>query len=137
MSLFGNFRIGEDEIADLFEPFQKEFVDSRVSPRERCGYFVQQWPDLVFRERHDPGDYPARSLGRLWSERAQKDAGLVRSEDRARALDLCRDSGHELVMPENCDEKLRLLKTTIISEIAGSLRTGNYGVRWVRLHILM
>jgi hypothetical protein len=122
LSLFGNFLIGQYEVADLFEPFQKGSVDFLVSSREFSGYFLQKRPHLALRERHDSGDNSASSLGSLRSERAQKNAGLVRSEDRARALDICRSSDHELAIPENCDEKLRLLKTTIISEIAGALR---------------
>jgi len=64
-----------------------------VSLGEFSGYFVQEWPDLVFRERHDPGDNPARSLGILVPERAQKNAGLVWSEDRRRSTDANRSGG--------------------------------------------
>ena len=88
LSLFGNFLISQHEVADLFEPFQKGSVDLLVSLREFSGYFVQEWPDLAFRERHDPGDNPAGSLGSLRSERAQKNAGLVRPKDRGRALNV-------------------------------------------------
>ena len=122
LSLFGNFLIGQYEVADLFESFQKGSVDFLVSSREFSGYFLQKWPHLALRERHDSGDNSASSLGSLRSERAQKNAGLVRSEDRARALDIGRSSDHELAIPENCDGKLRSLKPTIISEIAAALR---------------
>jgi hypothetical protein len=80
-----------------------------VSLGEFSGYFVQEWPDLVFWERHDPGDNPARSLGILVAERAQKNAGLVRSEDRGRALDANRGGVHGLVIPEKRDRRPRLL----------------------------
>jgi hypothetical protein len=76
-------------------------VDLLVSLGEFSGYFIQKWPDLVFWERHDPGDYPARSLGIFVSERAQKNAGLVRPEDRGRALDANRGGGnHGLAIPK-------------------------------------
>ena len=72
------------------------------------GYFVQEWPDLVFWERHDPGDNPARSLGIFVAERAQKNAGLVRSEDRGRALDANRGDGdHGLVIPARPETAIR------------------------------
>jgi len=61
--LFGNFLIGKQEIADLFESFQKGFVDVLVSLGEFRRYIVQERADPVFRERHDPGDNPAGSLG--------------------------------------------------------------------------
>ena len=41
LSLIRNFLIGQYEVADLFEPFQKGFVDLLVSLREFSGYFVQ------------------------------------------------------------------------------------------------
>jgi len=44
-----------------------------------------------------------------------------------------------LAISENCDGKLRLLKTTIISEIAGALRGPDWEL-WStlgRLHILI
>ena len=50
LSLFGNFHIGQHEVSDLFEPFQKGSVDLLVSLGEFSGYFVQEWPDLAFRE---------------------------------------------------------------------------------------
>jgi hypothetical protein len=68
-------------------------VDLQVSLAEFSGYFIQEWPDLVFWERHDPGDNPARSLGILVPERAQKNAGLVWSEYRRRATDANRSGG--------------------------------------------
>jgi len=88
LSLFRNFLIGQQEVADLFEPFQKGFLNLLVALGEFSRYFAQEWPDSVFRERHDPGDNPARSLGTLRFERAQKNAGLVRPEDRGRAFDV-------------------------------------------------
>jgi hypothetical protein len=48
--LFGNFLIGQQEIADLFESFQKGFVDLLVSLGEFGRYFVQERADPVFRE---------------------------------------------------------------------------------------
>ena len=99
LSLFGNLLICQYEVADLFEPFQKGPVDLLVSPREFSGHFVQEWPYLAFRERHDPGDNPACSLGSLRSERAQKYAGLVGPEDRGRASHVHRGSEHGLVIP--------------------------------------
>ena len=99
LSLFGNLLICQYEVADLFEPFQKGPVDLLVSPREFSGYFVQEWPYLAFRERHDPGDNPACSLESLRSERAQKYAGLVRPEYRVRALHVHRGWYHGLVLP--------------------------------------
>ena len=101
LSLFGNFLIGQQEVADLFEAFQKGFVDLLVSLGEFGGYFVQQWADLVFRERHDPGDNPAGPLGSLRTERPQKNAGLVGPEDRGRAFDVYRSGDHGLAIPEN------------------------------------
>ena len=83
----------------MFKPFQKGSVDSLVSLGEFNGYFVQEWPDLVFSERQDPGDNPARSLGILVAERAQKDARLVRPEDRSRAFDVNRGRNHGLAIP--------------------------------------
>ncbi len=68
-------------------------MDLQVSMGEFGGYFVQERADSVFRERHDPGDNPARSLGILVPERAQKNAGLVWSEDRRRATDANRSGG--------------------------------------------
>jgi hypothetical protein len=74
LSLFGNFPIGQQEVADLFESFQKGFVDLLVSLGEFGGYFVQERADSVFRERHDPGDNPAGPLGILRTEWPQKNA---------------------------------------------------------------
>jgi hypothetical protein len=48
--LFGNFVIGQQEIADLFESFQKGFVDLLVSLGEFRRYFVQEGADPVLRE---------------------------------------------------------------------------------------
>ena len=85
-------------------------MDLLVSLGEFSGYFVQEWPDLVFWERHDPGDDPARSLGIVVSERAQKNAGLVWSEDRGRATDANRGGGdHGLAIPEKRGRKPRLV----------------------------
>jgi hypothetical protein len=90
-------------------------VDLLVSLREFSGYFIQKWPDLVFWERHDPGDNPARSLGILVSERAQKNAGLVRPEDRGRALDANRGGrDHGLAIPEKQGRKPRLGQSTVL-----------------------
>lgn len=86
-------------------------MDLLVSLGEFSGYFVQEWPDLVFWERHDPGDNPARSLGILVAERAQKNAGLVWSEDRGRATDANRGGGdHGLAIPQKRGRKPRLVK---------------------------
>jgi hypothetical protein len=81
--------------------------------RKFSGYVVQQWPDLAFRKGHDPGDNPAGSLGGLRSERAQKNAGLVRSEDRGRAVDVYRGGHHGVAIPERRDRKPWLLKMVI------------------------
>jgi hypothetical protein len=62
------------EVADLFESFEKGFVDLLVSLGEFGGHFVQEGADSVFRERHDPGDNPAGPLGILRTEGPQKDA---------------------------------------------------------------
>src|ERR1700675_292275 len=69
-----NFLIGQYEVADLFESFQKGFVDLLVSLGEFGGYFVQERADLVFREQHDPCDTPAGPLGILRTEWPQKNA---------------------------------------------------------------
>jgi hypothetical protein len=74
LSLFGNCLIGQQEVSDLFESFQKGFVDLLVSLGEFGGYFVQERADSVFRERHDPGDNPAGPLGILRTEWPQKNA---------------------------------------------------------------
>ena len=74
LSLFGNFLIGQQEVADLFESLQKGFVDLLVSLGEFSGYFVQERADSVFRERHDPGDDPADPLGIARAEGPQKNA---------------------------------------------------------------
>ena len=74
LSLFRNFLIGQQEVADLFEPFQKGPVDLVVPLGEFGGYFVQERADSIFRERHDPGDNPAGPLGTLRFERAQENA---------------------------------------------------------------
>ena len=74
LSLFGNLLIGQQEVSDLFESFQKGFVDLLVSMGEFGGYFVQERADPVFRERHDPGDNPAGPLGILRTEWPQKNA---------------------------------------------------------------
>jgi len=55
------------------------------------GNRIQEWADLVFRERHDPGENPASVLWILRSERAQKNARLVRPEDRDRSFDVDRN----------------------------------------------
>ena len=94
-----------------------------MSLRKFSGYVVQEWPDLAFRKGHDPGDNPAGSLGSLWSERAQKNAGLVRSEDRGRAVDVYRTGDHGVAIPERFDRKPWLLKMAIgfvIETLAGS-----------------
>ena len=52
-------------LADLFEAFQKEFADLLVPLGEFGGDFVQERPDSVFRERHDPGDDPGRPAANL------------------------------------------------------------------------
>jgi hypothetical protein len=70
--LFGNVLIGQQEIADLFESFQKGFVDLLVSLGEFDAYFVQERADPVFRERHDPGDNPAGPLRIPLTERPQE-----------------------------------------------------------------
>jgi hypothetical protein len=80
-------------MTDLFESFEKGSMYLLVSLGEFRGYFVQEWPDLVFCERHNPGDNPARSLGIFVPERAEKNAGLIRSEDRGRAADANRGGG--------------------------------------------
>jgi hypothetical protein len=72
--LFRNFLIGQQEVSDLFESFQKGFVDLLVSLGEFGGYFLQERADSVFRERHDPGDNPAGPLGILRTEWPQKNA---------------------------------------------------------------
>ena len=43
------------------------------------------------------------------SERAEKNAGLVRAEDRGRTLDANRGGGHGLAIPEKRGWKLRLV----------------------------
>ena len=89
-----------------------------MSLGEFSGYFVQEWPDLVFRKRHDPGDNPARSLGILVSERAQKNAGLVRAEDRGRAMDANRGGGdHGLAIPEKRGWKPQVFSTRALFAI--------------------
>jgi hypothetical protein len=72
--LFGNFLIGQQEVSDLFESFQKGLVDLLVSLGEFGGYFVQERADSVFRERHDPGDNPAGPLRTPRTERPQENA---------------------------------------------------------------
>jgi hypothetical protein len=72
--LFGNFLIGQQEISDLFESFQKGLVDVLVSLGEFGGDFVQERADSVFRERHDPADNPAGPLRIPLTERPQKNA---------------------------------------------------------------
>ena len=74
----------------MFEAFQKEFVDILVPLGEFGADFVQEWADLVFRERHDSGDDPADPLGFSGGERPQKNAGLVGLENRGRAFDVDR-----------------------------------------------
>ena len=54
-------------------------------------------------------DNPAGSLGSLRTEWAQKNAGLVRPEDRGRALDVNRVGVHGLVISQKQDRKRRLL----------------------------
>jgi len=49
------------------------------------------------------------SLGTLRFERAQKNAGLIRPEDRGRAFDVNRVGFHGLVIPEKRDRRPRLL----------------------------
>jgi len=88
-------------------------VDLLVSLRKFSGYIVQQWPDLAFREGHNPGDNPAGSLGSFRSERAQKNAGLVRSEHRGRAVDVYRTGDHGVAIPERGDREPWLLKMAI------------------------
>ena len=69
-----------------------------VTPGEFSGYVIQERTDFIFRKRHDPGDNSARSLGILVPERTEKNSGLVRTEDRGRALDAYRGGGnHGLV----------------------------------------
>jgi len=71
-----------------------------VSLGEFSEYFVQECPDLVFWERHDPGDNPARSLGVLVPERAQKHTGLIGPQNSRRATDANRGGGdHGLAIP--------------------------------------
>jgi hypothetical protein len=113
LSLLGNFLIGQNEVVDLFEPFQKGSMELLVSLREFSKYFLQEWPDLVFWERHDSGDDSANSLGSLRSERAQKNAGLVGSEDRGSALNVHRGGDHGLAIPDKRDRKPRLLQMAI------------------------
>ncbi len=72
--MFGNFLIGQQEVSDLFESFQKGFVDLLVSLGEFGGDFVQERADSVFRKQHDPGDNPAGPLGILRIEWPQKNA---------------------------------------------------------------
>ncbi len=73
-------------------------MDLLVTLGEFSGYVIQERTDLIFRKRHDPGDNSARSLGILVSERTEKNSGLVRAEDRGRALDAYRGGGdHGLV----------------------------------------
>ena len=73
-------------------------MDLLVTPGEFSGYVIQERTDLIFRKRHDPGDYSARSLGILVPERTEKNSGLVRAENRGRALDAYRGGGdHGLV----------------------------------------
>jgi hypothetical protein len=74
LSLFGNFLIGQQEVSDLFESFQKGFVDLLVPLGEFGGYFVKERADPVFRERHDPGDNPAGPLLIPLTERPQENA---------------------------------------------------------------
>jgi hypothetical protein len=58
----------------LFKPFQKELADLLVSLGEVSKDFVQEGADLVFRERHDPGDDPGDPLRIPRSEGSQKNA---------------------------------------------------------------
>jgi hypothetical protein len=41
LSLLGNFLVCQDEVADLFEPFQKGSVDVLMSLREFSEYLLQ------------------------------------------------------------------------------------------------
>jgi hypothetical protein len=73
-------------------------VDLLVTLGEFSGYVIQERTDLNFRKGDDPGDNSARSLGILVPERTEKNSGLVRAEDRGRALDAYRRGGdHGLV----------------------------------------
>ena len=81
-SLFGEFLIRRQRLADLFEAFQKEFADLLVPLGELSGDFVQQRADPVFRERHDPGDDPGDPLGTTRTEGPEENARLVGLEDR-------------------------------------------------------
>ena len=101
LSLFGEFLIGQQEVADLFESFQKEFADLLVALGEFGGDFVQERADSLFRQRHDPGDDPADPLGISRIEWPQKNAGLVGLEDGGRAFDVDRICIHGLVSQGN------------------------------------
>jgi hypothetical protein len=58
----------------LFEAFQKEMAELLVPLGKFNGDFVQQRPDSVFRERHDPGDDSGDALGTPRTEGPQKHA---------------------------------------------------------------
>ena len=72
--LFGQVLILRQPLADLFEAFQKELADLLVPLGEVGADLVQERTDLVFRERHDPGDDPADPLGTARIEWPQKNA---------------------------------------------------------------
>jgi hypothetical protein len=61
----------------LVKAFQEDVADLLVTLGKFCGDYVQQRPDLVFWERHDPGDNSADPLRISWAEWPQKYARLV------------------------------------------------------------
>jgi len=68
-------------LAHLFEALEEELADLLVALRKLSGYFGQQLPSAVFRERHDPGDDPGYPLGTTRAEGPEENPGLVRMED--------------------------------------------------------
>lgn len=91
-------------------------MDLLVALGEFSGYVIQERTDLIFRKGHDPGDNSARSLGILVPERTEKNSGLVRTEDRGRALDAYRGGGdHGLVNLEKRARKPAIIVNANLS----------------------
>jgi hypothetical protein len=72
--LFRDSLIGRQEVTDLFESFQEQFVDLLVSLGEFGGNVIQERTNLVFRERHDSFDNPGGPLGISRTECPQENA---------------------------------------------------------------
>ena len=101
-------------------------MDLLVALGEFSGYVIQERTDLIFRKGHDPGDNSARSLGILVPERTEKNSGLVRTEDRGRALDAYRGGGdHGLVNLEKTSPEARnyFQRESFFRVLPGTLRS--------------